>query len=241
MEGFEWVYDIAGKEHRGFAAIPAGDGMFPVVLISHAWNGRDDNMCKKALRLAAQNYVALALDNYGEGRVGKSRAENSEMMVPLKKDRDRLKRVLLAGFESAKRLPKADPARVAIIGYCFGGLCALDLARTGAELRGAVSFHGLLDAPKSVVESLNVPAIRARVLVLHGYDDPMVVPDQVTEFAKEMTDRRVDWQIHMYGNCVHGFTNPAANDPAFGTVYNVAADCRSWLAMTNFLEEIFEG
>ena len=161
------------------------------------------------------------------------------MMAPLKNDRELLQKILLAAYETAKLLPKTDMSRIAIVGYCFGGLCALDLARSGVTLRGAVSLHGLLNAPNPVVKSQSESAVRPRVLVLHGYADPMVPPEQVLSFAREMTQGGFDWQMHMYGNCVHAFTNPHAQDANFGTVYNADADRRSWQAMSYFLQEVF--
>jgi dienelactone hydrolase len=111
----------------------------------------------------------------------------------------------------------------------------LDLARSGADVKGVVSFHGLLQAPQ------NTPPhpIKAKILALHGYDDPMVTPDAVMHFGNEMTEKKVNWELNMYGNTMHAFTNPDANDPSFGTVYNKQADTRSWIAMRNFFEEIF--
>jgi dienelactone hydrolase len=121
------------------------------------------------------------------------------------------------------------------MGYCFGGTAVLDLARAGGEeLKGVVSFHGglegnTLDNPKK----LNV-----KILVLHGDDDPLVPPEQVAAFKAEMTAKQVDWQLHAYSHTVHAFTRPAANDPAFGAVYNPVADRRSWQAMLNFFDEV---
>jgi dienelactone hydrolase len=120
------------------------------------------------------------------------------------------------------------------IGFCFGGLCALDLARSGVDIRAVVSFHGLLGAPEGVEKG----KIKAKVLAMHGYADPMVKSDQVAHFEQEMTKGNVDWQMHIFGNTMHAFTNPQANDPSFGLVYNEAAARRSWLAMENFFKEV---
>jgi dienelactone hydrolase len=124
---------------------------------------------------------------------------------------------------------------VAAIGFCFGGLCVLDLARTGEDLAGIVSFHGLFGSPGNTAGN----TIRAKILVCHGWDDPMATPDQVLGLAEELTGQGADWQMHAYGKTMHAFTNPEANDPGFGTVYSERADRRSWAAMTNFLNEIF--
>jgi dienelactone hydrolase len=120
------------------------------------------------------------------------------------------------------------------MGYCFGGLCALDLARSGADIRGAVSFHGLFVPP-----GLPKQPIKARVLALHGYADPMVPPQQVLDFATEMTEAKVDWQLHAYGGVLHAFTVPEANDLNLGALYDARAARRSWQAMVDFYAEIF--
>jgi len=137
-------------------------------------------------------------------------------------------------LSAVKQLPWADNHRIAAIGFCFGGLCVLDFARSGADLKGVVSFHGLLGAPENHIPQ----PIKARVLILHGHDDPMADNQQVQAIQQELTEANVDWQLHSYGHTVHAFTNPVANDPDFGTVYNAVADRRSWLAMKNFLAEI---
>jgi dienelactone hydrolase len=129
-----------------------------------------------------------------------------------------------------------DPDKIAAMGFCFGGLCVLDLARTGADLRGVVSFHGLLAAPGNTAGS----TVKAKILVLHGHDDPMVPAEDIRLLQEELTKAGSDWQFHAYGNTMHAFTNPVANDPDFGTVYQPLADKRSWQAMRSFLEECFE-
>jgi len=130
-----------------------------------------------------------------------------------------------------------DDKEIASIGFCFGGLCVLDLARSGVDIKGVVSFHGLLGAPE---HSQPAAKIKAKVLVLHGYDDLMAPVDQVFALQQELTQAGADWQVHSYGNTMHAFTNPLANDPDFGTVYKAEADKRSWISMQNFLLEIFE-
>jgi len=210
-------------------------GQRPVVLIHHAWAGRDEFVADKARKLAALGYLAFAADMYGQGVLGTSAEENSRLMQPFIADRGKLQIRLHAALAAVKLLPWADNQRVAAIGFCFGGLCALDLARTGVDIRGVVAFHGLLGAPDNIPQ----PQIKAKVLALHGHDDPMVTPEQLLAFETEMTKAGADWQVHCYGNTMHAFTNPVANDPAFGTVYQANADRRSWQAMQNFLAEIF--
>ena len=157
-------------------------------------------------------------------------------MSPFMEDRALLQGRMIAALETVRQQPEVDAARVAAIGFCFGGLCVLDLARSGADLNGVVSFHGLFMPPGNS----NAKKIRAKVLVLHGYDDPMATPEQMLGLANELTLAEADWQIHAYGGTVHAFTNPVANDPGFGTVYKEAADRRSWQSMGNFLEEVLK-
>ncbi|MFO0827215.1 MAG: dienelactone hydrolase family protein [Phycisphaerales bacterium] len=206
----------------------------PVVLVCHAWAGQDDFARARAQELAELGYIGCAIDVYGKGRRGKSPEENSALMTPFVKDRAMLKRRLLAALSMAQGLPGADPSRLGAIGFCFGGLCALDMARAGAKgLRAVVSFHGIFAPPGLGAQG----KIGASVLCLHGYDDPMCTPDAVVALAKEMTDAGADWEIDMYGNTVHAFTNPDANDPKFGTVFKRKASDRAFARMRHFLAE----
>ncbi|NOS86933.1 MAG: carboxymethylenebutenolidase [Methylococcaceae bacterium] len=207
----------------------------PAVLINHTWAGRDAFVAEKAKQLAALGYVGFAVDMYGKGMLGTSVAENAQLMQPFMDNRDMLQKRMLAAYANVKLLPWVDDSRIAAIGFCFGGLCALDLARTGASIKGAVSFHGLLYPPGNSEGHL----ISAKILALHGHDDPLATPQQVLAFQQEMTAAGADWQLHSYGHTQHAFTNPVANDPARGMMYSADADRRSWLAMTQFLAEIF--
>ena len=210
-------------------------GRRPAVLINHTWAGRDDFVAEKAKKIAALGYVAFAVDMYGKGVLGTTAEENAKLMQPFMDDRQMLAKRMQAALYAVKLLPWVDDSKVAAMGFCFGGLCALDLARTGADLKGVVSFHGLLGAPDNAQDN----SIKAKVLVLHGHDDPMGPVEQVIAFEQEMTKAGVDWQFHTFGNTLHAFTNPVANNPDFGTVFQPDADRRSWLLMENFLMEIF--
>lgn len=218
-----------------FAYDDAIEGIRPAVLIHHTWVGRDEFVADKARKLAELGYLAFATDMYGQGIIGTSPEENAKLMQPFMDDRAKLQKRLRAALKAVKLLPWADNNRVAAIGFCFGGLCALDLARSGADLCGVVAFHGLLTAP----DNIPTPKIKAKVLVLHGHDDPMAPPDHVLALQTELTKAGVDWQVHVFGNTMHAFTNPVANNPDFGTVYQADADRRSWQAMQNFLAEVF--
>ena len=209
----------------------------PGVLVSHAWGGRGANEDGRADKLAELGYAALALDLYGKGRRGSGPDENAALMQPFLDDRALLQRRMHVSLETLRAQPEVDASSVAAIGYCFGGLCVLDLARTGADVAGVVSFHGLFAPPGNTGGN----TVKARVLALHGWDDPMARPDSVVALADELSAMGADWQLHAYGNTMHAFTNPAADDPDMGTVYDAAADRRSWQAMTNFLDELFDG
>ena len=205
------------------------------VMVCHAWAGRSDFENGKAEALAKLGYVGFSLDLYGKGVLGNSIEENSALMQPFLDDRIMLQNRLKIALEVLKNFEEVDANRVASIGFCFGGLCVLDLARIVADLNGVVSFHGLLGSPGNTTGN----KIKAKVLVLHGWDDPMATPDHVVSLAEELTIMGADWQIHGYGNTMHAFTKPEANDPDFGTVYQSDSDRRSWNSMQYFLSELF--
>ena len=229
-------YQDGDVDLQGYLAWDDGvEGARPGIMISHAWAGRSDVENGKAEDLAKLGYVGFALDNFGKGVLGTSVEENSALIQPFLDDRAMLQNRLQISLDVMKKLDEVDPGRVAAIGFCFGGLCVLDLARTGADVNGVVSFHGLFGSPGNTADN----KIKAKVLVLHGWDDPMATPDQVVTLAEELSGMGADWQIHGYGNTMHAFTNPDADDPDFGTVYQPDADRRSWNAMQNFLSEIF--
>ena len=210
-------------------------GPRPCVVISHAFRGREEFECQRAEDVAGLGYVGFALDLYGKGVLAETTEQASAMMAPFLEDRPLLQDRLLASVAVAGEQPEVDSDQVAAMGYCFGGLCVLDLARINAPLAGVISFHGLLVPAGNTGDAQITP----RVLVEHGWDDPMVPPEQVVAFAQEMTAAGADWQLHGHGGTVHAFTNPKANDPDFGTVYNADAHRRSWQSLQNFLAEIF--
>ena len=213
----------------------SGHDARPGVLVAHAWAGRGEFEENKAEKLAELGYAGFALDLYGKGLLGSSNEENAAMMQPLLDDRAMLQRRMQLALEQMRRQREVDAGRVAAMGFCFGGLCVLDLARTGADVLGVASFHGLFGKPGNTDGN----RIAAKVLAMHGWDDPMVPPDQVIGLAAELTEMGADWQIHAYGNTMHAFTNQDADDPDFGTVYSPCADHRSWQSLQLFLAEIF--
>lgn len=205
----------------------------PGVMVSHAWAGRGAFEMVKASELAEAGYAVFALDMYGKGVLGTSPEECAALMTPWRADRRRLAERQLAALEIARMQPEIDPTRIAAIGFCFGGLCVLDLARTGADLAGVVSFHGIYSRPDH-----ETAPITSKVLILHGRDDPMCPPEDVLAIEQELNDGGVDWQLHAYGHTMHAFTNPAAQNPEGGTEYNQVSARRAWAAMLSFLAEV---
>ena len=223
LEGF-FAFDDSVEDRR------------PAVMINHAWAGRNEFVEEKAIKLAELGYFAFAVDMYGKGVLGQDNDESARLMQPFMDDRALVLKRMNAALYALKLLPWVDDKNISAIGFCFGGLCVLDFARSGVDLKGVVSFHGLLGAPDGVEKQ----AIKTKVLVLTGNDDPMVSGDDVANLQRDLTEAGADWQIHSYGNSMHAFTNPVANDPGFGTVYQAQADRRSWVSMKNFLSEVFE-
>lgn len=209
-------------------------GPLPGVMIAHAWGGRGEVEENCARRLAELGYAAFAIDMYGKGVRGASREQNAALIAPFLTDRASLAKRIISAFNVLQEESQVDSKKIAALGYCFGGLCVLDLARSGVPAQGVVSVHGLFTPPQTLASH----PISARVLALHGHLDPMVPVEAVNQLKAELTAASADWQIHVYGRAMHAFTNPRANDPEFGTVYDADADRRSWASITAFLEEV---
>lgn len=207
----------------------------PGVLVIHEWMGCNPYSRQRAEQLARLGYVGFALDMYGKGVLAKDAKEAAERASVFKNDRALMRARAAAGLEILRKQPQVDPARLAAIGYCFGGTTALELARSGADLKAVVSFHGNLATPHPV----DAKKITGKVLVLHGADDPIVPPTEVAAFEEEMRAANVDWQLVKYGDAVHSFTNPGAgNDKKRGVAYQQRADTRSWNAMRLLFQEV---
>jgi dienelactone hydrolase len=219
-----------------FSYDPAIKGARPGVLIVHDWLGVSEYTRMRAEQLAALGYAALAADVYGKGVRPRNAQEASGEAGKYYKGRQLYRARLRAGLSYLMSRPEVDTSRLAAMGYCFGGAGALELARSGAPLRGVVTFHGALNTP----DPADAKKIRGKVLVLHGADDPYVKPEEVKSFMDEMRGGGVDWQLVYYSGAVHSFTDRrAGNDNSKGAAYNEAADRRSWEAMKNFFSEVF--
>lgn len=236
MQKSNHIYYHNDIELNGYVAYKDFDDKpKPAVIIIHDWSGRNEFAMEKAIKFANYDYVGFALDMFGKGKVASSVEEKQALITPFLEDRKLLLERVISGVETLKSLEFVDQNKIAVIGFCFGGLCALDFARSGADIAGVISVHGLFNP----VPTNNAEKIIAKVLALHGYDDPMVLPDMLDAFCKEMTKAQADWQVHVFGNTQHAFTNPQAHDSNLGTVYNKLAATRSWVLIDNFIEEIF--
>jgi dienelactone hydrolase len=215
----------------------AGPAKKPGVLVVHDWMGVGPYVKRRAEQLAALGYVAFAADVYGKGVRPAGATEAREQAGKFRGDRPLLRARVAAALAELRRQPNVLTGKVAAIGYCFGGTAALELARSGAEISGVVSFHGGLDSP-TPADGKN---IKAKVLALHGADDPYVPAAQVAAFEEEMRGGGVDWQLVKYSGAVHAFTQAeAGSDNSKGAAYNATADRRSWVAMQDFFAEVLK-
>lgn len=233
-------YSEGGVEFLGYLAFDeTAPGRRPGVLVFHEGLGLGEHIMERTRRIAKLGYVAFAPDMFGGRRQFSDIQEMSKLLSDLRSDLPTLRARARAALATLISFPQVDGARLAAIGFCFGGSVALELARDGAELGAVVSLHGVL--------STRAPAqpgkVKASVLICTGAEDPLAPPDQVAAFQNEMREAKVrDWQVVSYGNTLHAFTNPAAGPATMqGTMYNEQADRRSWLAVRHFLEESLTG
>ena len=228
-------YTVRGEQMVGHLAVDdSSTGPRPAVLVCHEGSGLDEHAKERAERLAGLGYAAFALDYHGGGR----RLERDQMMPriqSLRTDVDWTRELAATGLSLLLERTPADPARVAAIGYCFGGTMALELARSGADIAAVVGFHSGLATNRPAVAG----DVKAAVLVCIGADDPLVPPEQRAEFEQEMRTAGVDWRMNVYGGAMHSFTNPKADMPAQGIAYHRPTDERSWRAMLDFFDERF--
>jgi dienelactone hydrolase len=223
---------------EGFLAI--GDTVLekqPLVLIAHDWSGQREFVQDKAKYFAKQGFIGFAVDLYGKGKRGSDtdKSINQKLLNELLQDRKVIVTRMQAALNYALDLPTVDKDRIMAVGFCMGGMSVLDFARSGVEIGGVVSIHGILGQP----EPASSKPIKAKVLVLQGHDDPMATPQQIIDFEAEMTKKSVDWQVHVFGNTVHSFTNPKADDVNAGLLFASSANARTWELVRNFTTELF--
>jgi len=230
------IYKEKDTELEGYMAeSPIKKKKMPGFIIVHDWMGLSDDNKQEAEKLADKGAVALAVDIYGKGVRPKNADEAGKTAGIYKKDRALLKARIQAGYKLLLENKKVDPKKIIILGYCFGGMTALDLARTGADLAGVVSYHGNLDS----ADSKEAKNIKAKVLVLHGAIDPYVPAAQIDAFQKEMDEAKIDYQIVKYSGAVHAFTNKkAGTDISKGAAYNAVADARARKQFDAFVAEV---
>jgi dienelactone hydrolase len=237
MQARDVDYRCGEVNLRGYLALDESiSGKRPGVLLFHEGLGLGDFAMERARRLAGLGYVALAADMFGDRRQATNLQEVANLVGGLRAAPEKLRARGRAALETLAAQPQVDAGRLAAIGFCFGGSVVLELAREGADLKAVVSFHGVL--------TTKMPAqpgqITASVLVCTGVDDPLAPPEQVADFENEMRAGGVkDWQVIVYGNTLHGFTNPAADGSVMRTaLYNKQADRRSWASMKSLFDEV---
>jgi dienelactone hydrolase len=207
----------------------------PAVIIIHDWMGMTDFVKKKAEEMAKLGFVAFSADIYGKGVHPKDANEAGKLAGQYKGDRALLRARAQAAFDQVKKNPKVDPNKIVVMGYCFGGTTALEMAMSGLPIAGVASFHGGLDFPNLA----DVKNIKGKLLIMHGALDPYVPAEQVNSFTKALNDNKTDYQFIVYSGAVHAFAVPTAgNDPSKGAAYNAVADHRSTEAMHDFFNEV---
>jgi dienelactone hydrolase len=219
---------------QGQIAMPAGPGPHPAVLVMHESRGLGEQVRHRARMLAELGYVALAADMYGSGVDIWNAEGDGTLMLTLNKQPERLRGRVLAGFEALKAQPEVNAGRIGAIGFCFGGQCVLELARSGAEVKSVVSFHGMLNTKLPAKPGV----VKAKMLVLTGARDPYAPLAHVSGFREEMTAAKADWQVTIYGEGYHAFTDPNAADLADipGFRYDPLLDRLSWASALAMLE-----
>jgi len=236
MAGKTLEYRDGGVTLKGYLADEGKGGKRPGIVLFPEAFGIGEHVMERARRLASLGYVALAADPYGDGAQASDLPKAIELMTAVRSDVAVWRKRAMAALDTLKAQPGVDATKLAAIGYCFGGSTALELARGGAPIAAAVSFHGGLESPKPE----DAKNIRAKVLVCTGAQDPLIPPAQVAAFEAQMSATKADWQVHSYGGAVHSFTNPDADklgNPALA--YHPAADKRSWAAMLLLFDEVF--
>jgi len=239
MKKEDVAYEVNGVKLVGKVVYDESvSGKRPAVIVAHAFEGRNDLAIEYAEKCAKLGYVGFALDMYGNGEVFDSFEVCAKHYMECFQNRKMCRERTVGALETVRSLDQVDPDNIAAIGFCFGGLCVLELARSGADIKGAVAVHGVW--AKSDVPT---EAIKAEILCVHGYKDPQVPPDQLGPFAEEMDAAGADWEVVFYGNAKHAFTDPHAAElgpKEAGRVYDPKASKRAWIAASNLFEEVFQ-
>jgi len=222
---------------KGFLAYKESTSKLPAIMIVHEWWGLDDYPKMRAQQLAELGYFAFAVDMYGDGKIAVSPDEAGKLAGELRGNISKLRNRINAALEFIKKNKRVNTSKVAVIGYCFGGGVALELARSGADIKGAVGFH----CPMATPNPSETKNVKAKILLCQGADDKFLPEADIKTFENEMNNAKVDWQLNFYSGAVHSFTNPkSGNNSSSGIAYNERADKRSFETMKQFLQEIFD-
>ena len=241
IKGEEVSYSVNGTKLKGYLAYDtAVRSPRPGIIIVHEWWGHNDYVRQRADQLAAMGYVAFALDMYGDGKQAAHPQDANAFMMDAFNDMDRSEARFIAAKNVLEKHSATDATKLAAIGYCFGGGIVLQMARNGVDLRGVASFHGNLATHPTAAQAGKV---KAKLLVLHGADDPLIPPEQVEAFKREMDTANVDYKFIAYPGAVHAFTNKEATQLGkqfnLPIAYNPQADQQSWQELETFLQNVF--
>ena len=233
----EVTYTVGDMRLKSTIAYDDGvSGKKPGIVVLPEWWGLNDYAKRRAHMLAELGYVAIAADLFGDGKVTNDPSQAGKWAGALKGNRTELRARCNAALDQLKKNDHVDAKRLGAIGYCFGGTSAIELARSGADLKAVVTFHAGLDSPDPAAGK----NIKAKILVCHGGDDVFSPAKDIDAFEQEMRQNKVDWQMNVYGDAVHGFSNPDADKHGIpGIAYNAEADRRSWDAMQGFFSNAF--
>jgi dienelactone hydrolase len=227
--------EVELRGHLAYAEAPGGRR--PGVLVIHEWWGINDYARKRAEQLASMGYVALAVDMYGDGKATQHPSEAGQWAKQVQQNTDLWRQRALTGLAALRKQPQVDPDRIVAIGYCFGGASVLQLAYSGAEVAGVVSFHGSLPAPAED----DLKRIKAKILICHGAQDGFIPDERIAALRDGLDEAGADWQMVWYGGAVHSFTNRGADKRNVkGLAYDEKADRRSWGHMKMFFDEILK-
>ena len=246
MKNENTSYQIDGEKFKGYWAFPELEDLTiqkrPAIIIAHAWMGQDQFARHKADALAELGYIGFAADVYGEGQTATNAERAQELMLPFFENRSLLQKRILGAYNYVRQHQAVDPLNIGGIGFCFGGLTIIELLRTGVNLKGVVSFHGVLGSKMGPCQAKTVPIakdIKGSLLILHGHEDPLVSLQDILDLQQEFTDAKVDWQMNTYSHTFHAFTNPQEHEMENGLMFNPLSNERAWWAMIHFFSERF--
>lgn len=238
MKTHSVVYQQDGKDFEGFLALPKNaDKKLPAILLIHDWTGLDEYEQMRTKMLAENGYAAFAMDMYGKGVRAKNHKEAGELSGTYGKDRNLLRSRIATALQVLKARPEVDPSRIAVIGYCFGGMAAIEAALMAVDIKGVVTFHAALSFPTLAADAKNV---RVPIQIHHGGADKFVTESQLKRLKSEFDKARVAYNLIVYPGVTHGFTlkSNVGHKEHFGMKYDAKADLASWASMLSFLREI---